>query len=125
MECKHFFSGAAAYVEGRIFASLTSSSFALKLPEQARNELMTRAGAPLRYFPGAPVKKDYVVIPTEIVTATAELSRLVGQSVDFALAIGRQQSCQKRRMLPGAIKFEHPLLAIYLIDLAANLLKAQ
>ena len=31
--CKHFFSGAAAYVDGRIFMTLTPKGLALKLPE--------------------------------------------------------------------------------------------
>ncbi len=47
---------------------------------------MTRGGQPLRYFPGSPVKKDYVVIPPDIVADTEALSRLVLQSMDYALA---------------------------------------
>jgi len=64
LECKHFFSGAAIYANGRICMSLTTVGFALKLPEESRNALMKERGAkPLRYFPKAPVKKDYVILP--------------------------------------------------------------
>ena len=85
IECKHFFSGAACYASGKIFASLTPAGFALKLPEPARNDLMTRNGQPLRYFRGSPVKKEYVVLPPEIVTDTPELARLVSQSLEYTL----------------------------------------
>ena len=34
--CKHFFSGAAAYANGRIFMTLTPVGLALKLPEESR-----------------------------------------------------------------------------------------
>lgn len=86
LECKHFFSGAACYASGKIFASLTPAGFALKLPESCRSHLMTRNGRSLRYFPGSPVKREYVVLPPEIVGDTPELARLVGQSQDYALA---------------------------------------
>ncbi len=86
LQCKHFFSGAACYASGKIFASLTPAGFALKLPDHPRTDLMTGGGQPLRYFPGSPVKKDYVVIPPDIVADTEALSRLVLQSMDYALA---------------------------------------
>ena len=37
LECKHFFSGAAGYINGKICMSLTPAGFALKLPEESRN----------------------------------------------------------------------------------------
>jgi TfoX/Sxy family transcriptional regulator of competence genes len=50
IQCKHFFGGAAAYANGRIFMTLTSRGLALKLQRDSR-ELLIRAGArPLRYF---------------------------------------------------------------------------
>ena len=36
LESKHFFSGAALYVNGKIFASLSPAGFAVKLPEDTR-----------------------------------------------------------------------------------------
>lgn len=66
LECKRFFSGAAAYSDGRIFMTLTPAGLALKLPEHGRASLMAAGGQPLRYFPNAPVKKEYVVCPSEL-----------------------------------------------------------
>lgn len=67
LEYKHFFSGAALYANGKICMSLTPVGFATKLPEESRNTLLKQKGAkPLRYFPGGPVKKDYVVLPKSI-----------------------------------------------------------
>ena len=63
IECKHFFSGAALYANGKIFASLTPAGFAIKLPEESRSELLRqRRGRCLRYFKAGPIKKDYVVL---------------------------------------------------------------
>ncbi len=61
--CKHFFGGAAAYLDGRIFMTLTPVGLALKLPRDDRDGLIDQGGKPLRYFPRAPVKKHYVVLP--------------------------------------------------------------
>ena len=44
LACKHFFSGAAAYANGRIFMSLTPVGLALKLPEETRAALIDRGG---------------------------------------------------------------------------------
>lgn len=63
LECRRFFSGAAAYVDGKIFMTLTPVGLALKLPEAARASVLAAGGKPLRYFPNAPVKKEYVVLP--------------------------------------------------------------
>ena len=63
VECRHFFSGAALYANGKIFASLTPAGFAIKLPEDSRAELLReRRGRRLRYFKGAPIKQEYVVL---------------------------------------------------------------
>ncbi|MBE9558715.1 MAG: hypothetical protein IMF08_17785 [Proteobacteria bacterium] len=60
LEYRHFFSGAAAYAGGKIFMSLTPAGLALKLPAEARVQLMEAGAKPLRYFPKAPLKKEYV-----------------------------------------------------------------
>ena len=67
LECKHFFSGAALYADGKICISLTPAGLAIKLPEASRNALLKQKGIkPLRYFPEGPIKKDYVVLPKTI-----------------------------------------------------------
>ena len=88
LECKHFFSGAAIYANGRICMSLTTVGFALKLPEESRNALMKGRGAkPLRYFPKAPVKKDYVILPKAMLKDMKTLRRWMTVSVKYVLSL--------------------------------------
>jgi TfoX/Sxy family transcriptional regulator of competence genes len=62
LECRHFFSGAAAYRDGTIVATLTPVGLAFKANSEARNSLLSRGEAePLHYFPDSPIKKDYVL----------------------------------------------------------------
>lgn len=84
VECKHFFSGAAAYTGGRIFASLTPVGFALKLSESSRAALAKRGAKPLRYFAKAPIKKDYVVLPKALADDDEALARWIDESIRFA-----------------------------------------
>ena len=86
--CKHFFSGAAAYVDGHIFMSFTPVGVALKLPEEARTELHKQGAKPLRYFPKGPIKKDYMVVPKRLATDPKGLSPWIAQSIAFAQAGG-------------------------------------
>lgn len=81
-ECKHFFSGAAVYVDGKVCMSLTPVGLALKLPEKSRDILKKEKGAkPLRYFPGAPIKKDYVLLPKKMVSDIKELEVWIYESI--------------------------------------------
>ncbi len=82
--CKHFFAGAAAYVDGRIFMTLTSAGLALKLPEDERVILLGRGANPLKYFPKSPVKKEYVVLPAQLVGDRRKLSGWISRSIEFA-----------------------------------------
>ncbi len=64
LEVKHFFGGAAAYVDGSIFMSLTKVGLGLKLPEEDREQLFqSKQAKKLRYFPKAPIKKQYALFP--------------------------------------------------------------
>jgi len=80
--CKHFFGGAAAYVDGHIFMSLTTVGLALKLPQDDRDALLAKGAKPLQYFPKAPVKKDYVVLPIQLME-DKYLSDWILRSVEF------------------------------------------
>ena len=83
VECKHFFSGAAAYADGHIFMSLTPAGLALKLPEGARNTMASKGGTPLRYFPNGPIKKDYIVVPEPLVADGLALGPWILSSIEF------------------------------------------
>ena len=88
LECRHFFSGAAAYADERICMSLTPVGFALKLPEESRSLLIGDQGAtPLRYFPKGPIKKDYVILPDEMVKNEETLRRWVKASIEYVLSL--------------------------------------
>lgn len=96
LECKHFFSGAAVYAEGRICMSWTPVGFAIKLPETSRNTLVNQQGAKyLRYFPKGPIKKDYVVLPESMLKEMKALSRLARTSVEYALSLSAPQTKRK------------------------------
>lgn len=87
IETRHFFSGAAAYADGRIFMSLTPVGLALKLSEGDRVALAALGAEPLRYFPKAPIKKDYLVLPAAIADDGAELAGWIEKSVGYVLTL--------------------------------------
>jgi TfoX/Sxy family transcriptional regulator of competence genes len=87
LECKHFFSGAAVYTNGKICMSLTPVGFAIKLPEESRGILIKEKGAkPLRYFPQGPIKKEYVVLPKAMLKDRRTLQRWVKASIEHVLS---------------------------------------
>ena len=81
--CKHFFSGAAAYVGGEVFMSLTPAGLALKLSPGDRERAIAEVAAPLRYFPKAPVKKGYAVLPAEVIDNERTFRTWVFRSIKF------------------------------------------
>ncbi|MCH8066916.1 MAG: TfoX/Sxy family protein [Chloroflexi bacterium] len=86
LEIKHFFSGAAVYANGAICITLTPAGLALKLPEEHRTTLLQKHGAtPLRYFPKAPLKKEYVVLPASIIDDRKALRSWIAESIDYAV----------------------------------------
>ena len=83
--CKHFFSGAAAYAHGQLFASLTPGGLAFKLPEPRCKDLLSRDCAePLRYFDNSPVKRGYVLFPEHGKLMKDELKQYFLESVSAA-----------------------------------------
>ena len=84
IEIKHFFSGAALYINGTIFITLTPKGLAIKLPFNMREELFKEKKAkPLRYFPKAPIKKEYVLLSKEATKNTTLLKNLAIQSAKY------------------------------------------
>ena len=96
LECKHFFSGAALYADERICISLTPVGLALKLPEKTRNRLLkNKTAVPLRYFPKAPIKKDYVLFPNGIEKGKRTLYKYVKESVEYSLTLPKPKRKKK------------------------------
>ena len=85
LECRHFFSGAALYVNGTICASLTPVGLAVKLPEESRTTLLRlRRARPLRYFKAGPIKEEYVVLSAATASEPAAIGALLRESIRYA-----------------------------------------
>jgi len=62
IEVKHFFSGAALYVDGKMCASWSPGGLAFKLSEDDVSQLIDKGKAkPLKYFPKGNIKKGYAL----------------------------------------------------------------
>ena len=86
LEVKHFFSGAALYVNGKIFATLTPKGFAIKLPADIIKGLLEEKKAkPLCYFPKAPVKKGYALLSKEVIKNTKLVKKLAILSMKYVI----------------------------------------
>lgn len=86
LECKHFFSGAALYANGKICASLTPAGFGLKLPEEVRDRLFEDGdGKELRYFEEAPVKREYVLLSKSVVEDPERLRSLLKLGIGYVV----------------------------------------
>lgn len=86
LEVKHFFSGAALYVDGKIFITLTPKGLAMKVPEDIRKELLEKKKAkPLRYFRGAPIKKRYVLLPKKSAKDLRFVKKLARLSMKYVI----------------------------------------
>lgn len=78
LETKHFFSGAALYANGKICASLSPGGFAVKLPEEVRQNLIGEGSAQeFRFFERGPIKREYVVLVDAIVQDEKALRKLI------------------------------------------------
>lgn len=87
LEFKHFFSGAAVYVNGSICITLTPVGLALKLPEESRQLLIHEQRAkPLQYFPNAPIKKSYVVLHESVLSDTESFRQWIMASIEYVLS---------------------------------------
>lgn len=77
-ECRHFFSGAAAYRNGAIVATLTPVGLAFKVSSEVHDALIADGSAqPLQYFSKSPVKRDYVLFPEGVVSASQAIMLLL------------------------------------------------
>ncbi len=84
LECRHFFGGAALYLDGRICASLTPVGLAVKLPLGPRQAMLADGrGRPLRYFRGGKVKKQYVVLSEAVAADLSAVRALLETSFRF------------------------------------------
>ena len=95
LKCKHFFSGAALFVNGKICASLTPAGLGVKLPKEVRDKILFEGkGTELQYFKNAPFKKEYVTLPQSIVDDPVQMRSLLSISIEYILklSVGWQDS---------------------------------
>ena len=84
LECRHFFGGAALYLDGRICASLTPIGLVVKLPLAPRQAMLADGrGHPLRYFRGGKVKKEYVVLSEAVAADLSAVRELLEASFRY------------------------------------------
>ncbi len=97
IDCKRFFSGAAAYANGRIFVFLSPSGLALKLAKGDRDALFSKGGTPLRYFPKAPIKKAYGVVPEKLAGDIEALKPWLKCSLAYVLTLPRPKKKKSKK----------------------------
>jgi DNA-3-methyladenine glycosylase II len=114
-EVKHFFSGAAFYVNGEIRASLSPAGLAFRLPKDEVNELIRSSQAiPLKYFPKGHIKKDYALFENP------DLSQMQIWKPYFRKAISL--AADQHRLYPAALNHQSLLEGIsYLCEIDPDL----
>ena len=86
--CKHFFSGAALYVENKLCASLTPKGLAFKLPKSHCDQLIEKGKAvPLRYFDNSPIKQSYILLPEPEHIGAREKSAYLQQCISHVVSL--------------------------------------
>lgn len=80
---RHFFSGAAAYIDGKIFMTLTPVGLALKLPQADCSSRFADGAKPLQHFPNAPIKKNYVILSKTQISNRDKFTRWVLAGITF------------------------------------------
>ena len=97
LEFKHFFSGAALYANGRIFASLSPAGFAVKLPADRRRSLLEEGkGTEFRFFANGPIKREYIALSESIIVDRESLRELVELGVDHVLGMTSSKNSAKK-----------------------------
>ena len=97
LECKHFFSGAALYVDKRICITLTPGGLAIKLPPQTRESLLqNKIAAPLKYFASGPVKKEYALFSSGIDDSEDMLIGYVEEGINYVLSLPEAKTSRKQ-----------------------------
>ena len=83
--CKHFFSGAALYANGKICASLTPVGLAFKLPQSRCDTIIEEGRAEsLKYFDRSPTKRGYILLPTHQNLSDADVASYFRECLAYA-----------------------------------------
>src|SRR3990167_9588329 len=98
LEFKNVFGAVGGYVSGKIFISCGKFGVALRLPPDALDDLFKQDGVKrLKYFPRGHIKKEYAVLPRQILDDQHQFRKLVDESMRYALLQKRLKQPLKRR----------------------------
>ncbi|MBI3605278.1 MAG: TfoX/Sxy family protein [Nitrospirae bacterium] len=93
LEFKNCFGAIAGYVDGRIFVSCGKFGVALRLPPENLESLFKEKGVkPLKYFPNGHIKKEYAVLPQQIIEDEQRFKKLINKSIKF-VSLSPAQRC--------------------------------
>ena len=88
LEFKNVFGAVGVYVNGRIFVSCGKFGVALRLPSQTLESLFSEKIAKhLKYFPNGHVKKEYAVLPKQLIEDSRKFKKLLDKSIEYTLSL--------------------------------------
>ncbi len=85
-----------AFANGNMFVGLFGDDFFVRLPEDARNELINAGGRQLEPSPGR-VMKEYVVVPGHILENVSLLNEWIRKSLDYALGLPPKEKKPRKK----------------------------
>lgn len=85
LEFKNCFGAIAGYVDGHIFISCGKFGVALRLPPETLASLFdVKEVKQLKYFPSGHIKKEYAVLPQQIIENKQRFKELLDESIKYA-----------------------------------------
>ena len=88
LEFKNVFGAVGVYVNGRIFVSCGKFGVALRLPSQTLESLFNeKIVKHLKYFPNGHVKKEYAVLPKQLIKDSHKFKKLLDKSIEYTLSL--------------------------------------
>jgi TfoX/Sxy family transcriptional regulator of competence genes len=86
----------AAFVNGNMFLGLFQEQMILRLPEQAREQLIGEGGVLFEPMPGRPMR-EYVVVPPEILGDSKDLSSWVAKALAYGRGLPPKAAKEKKK----------------------------
>jgi TfoX/Sxy family transcriptional regulator of competence genes len=85
----------AGFVNGNMFMGLFQDAMILRLPEEARQELVkTRGAKPFEPMPGRPMK-EYISVPRSLTKDRKELGVWVGRALEYGASLKPKSKAKK------------------------------
>lgn len=73
-----------AFANGNMMMGLFGDDFFVRLPENARSELVVAGGRPLEPSPGR-IMKEYMIVPDQVLGNIAALNEWIKKSLEYTL----------------------------------------